>query len=78
MIAVLRQAPPVARSFWATFREADLTGRVVFTLFGTVFATVAGYALSAIVPFAGLGTEVFIGERGQFSGAGITTVWPNR
>jgi hypothetical protein len=30
------------------------------------------------VAFAGLGTEVFIGERGQFSGAGITTVWPRR
>jgi hypothetical protein len=26
---------------------------------------------------AGLGTEVFIGEHGQFSGAGITTVWRN-
>jgi uncharacterized membrane protein YgcG len=28
------------------------------------------------IAFAGLGTEVFIGERGQFSGAGITAVWP--
>jgi uncharacterized membrane protein YgcG len=28
------------------------------------------------VAFAGLGTEVFIGERGQFSGAGISAVWP--
>jgi uncharacterized membrane protein YgcG len=30
------------------------------------------------VAFAGLGTEVFIGQRGQFSGAGITTAWPQR
>ena len=28
------------------------------------------------IAFAGLGTEVFIGERGQFSGAGINAVWP--
>jgi len=30
------------------------------------------------VAFFGMGTEVFIGERGQFSGAGITTGWPAR
>jgi uncharacterized membrane protein YgcG len=30
------------------------------------------------VAFLGMGTEVFIGERGQFSGAGITTGWPAR
>jgi hypothetical protein len=30
------------------------------------------------VALAGLGTEVFIGEHGAFSGAGITTVWPQR
>jgi uncharacterized membrane protein YgcG len=30
------------------------------------------------VAFVGMGTEVFIGERGQFSGAGITTSWPAR
>jgi hypothetical protein len=28
------------------------------------------------IAFAGLGTEVFIGERGAFRGAGITAVWP--
>src|SRR5262249_53893503 len=49
VVAVLRQAPRMARSFWATFREADLGGRVVLTLFATVFAALAGYALSAIV-----------------------------
>jgi uncharacterized membrane protein YgcG len=148
VVAVLRQAPRVARLVWAAFSHADLGGRVVLTLFATVFAALAGYALSAIVggliaiaqlpwrmatgtairslsrerlaaefspaefakrpppsllavaeelrfgtiawsvlwtamlvvcvAFVGLGTEVFIGERGQFSGAGITTVWPNR
>jgi uncharacterized membrane protein YgcG len=146
-IAVARQGPRVARSVWAIFREVDLTGRIVLTLFAAVFATLAGYALSGLVggiiaivqmpwriatgtalhsvsrerlaaefspaefakrpppslvaiaselqlgaiawallclaaivvglAFAGLGTEVFIGERGQFSGAGITTVWPS-
>jgi hypothetical protein len=30
------------------------------------------------VALAWLGTEVFIGEHGAFSGAGITTVWPQR
>jgi uncharacterized membrane protein YgcG len=49
VVAVLRQAPRVVRSVWATFREADFTGRVVLTLFATVFATVAGYALSAVI-----------------------------
>lgn len=35
---------------------------------------VAGFVVG--VAFFGMGTEVFIGERGQFSGAGITTGWP--
>jgi hypothetical protein len=148
VIAVLRQAPRVARFAWGLFRETDLTGRVVLTLFAAIFATLGGYARSGIVgglaalvqmpwriatgtaihglsreglaaefapaefakrpppslvavaselrlgaiawaliclaglvlgiAFAGLGTEVFIGERGQFSGAGITAVWPGR
>jgi hypothetical protein len=134
----------VARSAWGLFKETDLPGRVVLTLFAAVFATLGGYALSDIVAgliaivqmpwriatraairglsrerltveftpaefakrprpslaavaselqfgaiawaliclaglvmgiaFAELGTEVFIGERGQFSGAGITAV----
>ena len=34
---------------------------------------VAGFVVG--VAFVGMGTEVFIGERGQFSGAGITTGW---
>ena len=34
---------------------------------------VAGFVIG--VAFVGMGTEVFIGERGQFSGAGITTGW---
>ena len=37
---------------------------------------VAGFVVG--VAFIGMGTEVFIGERGQFSGAGITTGWPAR
>ncbi len=37
---------------------------------------VAGFVVG--VAFFGMGTEVFIGERGQFSGAGITTGWPAR
>ena len=145
---VLRQAPRVARSAWALFRQADMTGRIVLALFAAILASLSVYALSGIaaalvtivqlpwrlatgtavrsldrnrlaaefspaefvrrpppslvamatelrlgtiawgalcfagivmaVAFAGLGTEVFIGERGQFSGAGITTVWPQR
>jgi len=46
---------------------------------GTVFW--GGLCLAGIViglAFVGLGTEIFIGERGQFSGAGVTAVWPNR
>jgi uncharacterized membrane protein YgcG len=35
---------------------------------------VAGFVVG--VAFFGMGTEVFIGERGQFSGAGITIDWP--
>ena len=146
VVGVLRQAPRVARSAWALFRESDLTGRIVLTLFAAIFASLGGYALSGLVgallaliqmpwrlatskalrsldrarlaaefapgefarrpppslvaiaseldlgaiawgalcaaglvvgiAFAGLGTEVFIGERGVFSGAGITAVWP--
>jgi hypothetical protein len=34
----------------------------------------AGLAVG--IAFAGLGTEIFIGEHGAFSGAGITAVWP--
>ena len=145
-IAVLRQTPRVARAAWALFKESDLTGRIVLVLFGAIFATLSGYALTGFVEglfaliqlpwrvatgesvrglnrerlaaefapaelirrpppslvalvselnlfaigwglmcvagfvvgvaFVGLGTEVFIGERGQFSGAGVTTVWP--
>ena len=148
VVGVLRQAPRVARSAWALFRDADLTGRIVLTLFAAIFAGLGGYALSGLaaalvalvqmpwrlatghavrgldrqrlaaeftpaefvrrpppslvavaselqlgaiawgllclaglvigIAFAGLGTEVFIGERGQFSGAGITAVWPSR
>jgi uncharacterized protein len=36
--------------------------------------SVAGMVIG--IAFLGLGTEVFIGERGQFSGAGVTAVWP--
>jgi hypothetical protein len=47
--------------------------------FGAIAWGVLSTAMLVVcVAFAGLGTEVFIGERGQFSGAGITTVWPNR
>jgi uncharacterized membrane protein YgcG len=146
VIGVLRQARRVARSAWALFLESDPTGRVMLTIFATIFASLGGYALTGLagallalirmpwrlatskavhsldrgrlaaeftpaefakrpppslvalaqdldlgaiawgslcaaglvvgIAFAGLGTEVFIGERGQFSGAGITTVWP--
>ena len=38
--------------------------------------SVAGIVIG--IAFLGLGTEVFIGERGQFSGAGVTAVWPLR
>jgi hypothetical protein len=31
-----------------------------------------------LVAFLGTGTEIFTGERGQFSGAGVTIVWPPR
>jgi len=148
VVAVLRQAPRVARSAWGLFREANGTGRVVLTLFAAIFAGLGGYAVSGVagglvalvrmpwrlatgrallrldrerlaaefapaafvrrpppslvrlaselqlgavawgllclaglvvgVAFAGLGTEVFIGEHGQFSGAGITAAWPPR
>jgi hypothetical protein len=28
------------------------------------------------IAFLGLGTEVFIGERGQFGGGGVMLLWP--
>ena len=146
--AVLRQTPRAARAAWASFQEADATGRVALVLLGAVVASLLGYALAGFaegllalvqlpwrivtgnavhalsrdrlaaefapaefirrpprslvaiatelrlttigwglmcvvgfgvgVAFVGMGTEVFIGERGQFSGAGITTGWPAR
>ena len=65
--ALLREPP---RSLVAVAQELDI-------------ATIAMGGLSlagivALVAFVGVGTEVFIGERGQFSGAGVTTVWPRR
>jgi hypothetical protein len=38
--------------------------------------SVAGLIIG--LAFLGLGTEVFIGERGQFSGAGATAIWTPR
>jgi uncharacterized membrane protein YgcG len=62
-----KRPPP---SLVAVAAELDL-GAIAWGVLGT-----AGLLVG--IAFAGLGTEVFIGERGLFSGAGITAVWPGR
>jgi uncharacterized membrane protein YgcG len=65
--ALLRDPPP---SLVALVKELDIAAIAMGGL------CLAGIVV--LVAFLGLGTEVFTGERGQFSGAGVTIVWPRR
>jgi uncharacterized protein len=48
-LAVARQAPRFASDVRTAFLTADLTGRIVLSLFGAVFVAVAGYLLRGIL-----------------------------
>jgi len=65
--ALLNDPPP---SLVALGKEIDISAIAM----GGV--CVAG--IVTLVAFLGTGTEIFTGERGQFSGAGVTLVWPQR
>jgi len=48
-LAVVRQAPRYAQDALALFRAADMTGRIVLSLFGGVFVVVFGYLVREAV-----------------------------
>jgi uncharacterized membrane protein YgcG len=48
-ISVVRQTPRYAADAAGLFRSADLTGRIVLSLFGAVFVTVFGYLARGVV-----------------------------
>src|SRR5450631_658296 len=66
--AALVREPPA--SLVAVVKELDIAAIAMGGL------SLAGIVV--LVAFLGVGTEVFTGERGQFSGAGVTIVWPPR